>query len=394
MSIIPIFIPHAGCPHQCVFCNQRAISGTKNSGTGYAEKQIEEYLQWVSPSPANEAAFYGGTFTALPRSLQEELLALTDKLIEQKIIGAVRMSTRPDYIFEEELEFLKKHNVKLIELGVQSLDNDVLNISERGHSMEDVEKAMHLLKKYEFKTGLQLMTGMPGQDFDSIKDTIEKACAMKPDIARIYPLLVVKNTKLETMYLKGEFTPLTLEEAIEQAAYMYEKLTRNNCLVIRTGLQADEELCSDGNILAGPFHPSMGELVKSRIIRKHVEKALDNFAKDVPDFISSTTADKKDEEKILLKEYRIELPAIKKDVDVPEMLTLQVLNASAKKHLFHEFKPQKASLLTLFPGSKQHHLRLQLICSSSMVSKVRGIKNCNTLFWQNKLNNIFASHHR
>lgn len=457
MSIIPIFIPHAGCPHQCIFCNQKTISGTKNVGAGYAEKQIKQYLQWISPSTENEAAFYGGTFTALPFSLQKELLALTDNLIEKKIIGSVRLSTRPDYIYEEELLFLKKHGVKLIELGVQSLDDTVLSISERGHSKEDVKKAMNLLKKHEFKTGLQLMTGMPGQDFASVKETIKEACALKPDIARIYPLLVVKNTKLETMYENREFTPLSLEEATRQAAYMYEKLTENGCLVIRTGLQADEELCSDGNILAGPFHPSMGELVKSRIIRNRVEKVLDLFIEESaalnstinkinlnevnlnevnknPEYTDtainkhaeniknhtnlSAEKDENISEKLLLKEYLIKLPVVKsnKDITSPkditsqkdatnkkdrlskknttakdEVLKLLIFNASAKKSLFRQFKTENCSLLTLFPGSENCRLKVQLLCPASMSSKIRGLKNCNTKFWQEKLKRKFSS---
>ena len=152
MSIIPIFIPHAGCPHQCVFCNQKAISGQKSAAVPAAQAQIKRWLEWIKPSALNEAAFYGGSFTGLDLSLQKELLALTDGLIKQGVIGSVRLSTRPDYIDAERLELLKQHHVKLVELGVQSLDDAVLKRAERGHSAAAVYAAHALLKEEGFRT--------------------------------------------------------------------------------------------------------------------------------------------------------------------------------------------------------------------------------------------------
>ena len=268
MAIIPIFIPHAGCPHQCVFCNQKTISGQKTAAVEGAKEQIKKWLEWVKPSLENEAAFYGGSFTGLDIALQKELLALTDELFERKVIGGVRLSTRPDYIDVERLELLRAHGVKLVELGVQSLDDKVLEAAERGHTVEQVAKAVALLKEYGFKVGVQLMVGMPKQDFASVKDTVEKVLALKPDIARIYPLLVIKGTPLAKSYAAGEFEPLTLEEAVRQSAYVYKKLSEAGVKIIRVGLQSDDELCAEGNILAGPFHPSMGELVQSYLLRE------------------------------------------------------------------------------------------------------------------------------
>ncbi len=268
MAIIPIFIPHAGCPHQCVFCNQKTISGQKTAAVEGAKEQINKWLQWVKPSLENEAAFYGGSFTGLDITLQKELLALTDELLAKKIIGSVRLSTRPDYIDEERLELLRAHGVKLVELGVQSMDDTVLAKAERGHTAEQVVKAVRLLKNYGFQVGVQLMVGMPAQDFASVKSTVEQVLALQPDVARIYPLLVIKGTPLAEMYEAGEFTPLTLEEAVRQSAFVYQHLSEAGVKIIRVGLQADEELCSEGNILAGPFHPSMGELVQSYILRE------------------------------------------------------------------------------------------------------------------------------
>lgn len=274
MAILPIFIPHAGCPHQCVFCNQKTISGQKNAAESGAREQIARWLQWLRPSLENEAAFYGGSFTALDSDLQERLLLLTDELLERGIIGSVRLSTRPDYIDDKKLELLRKHGVRLVELGVQSLDDRVLEAVGRGHTAADVVQAMKRLRAYNFKTGLQLMVGMPQQSFSSLQDTVAQVIELQPDIARIYPLLVIKGTPLAESWAKGEFQPLSLEEAVCQSAWVYDKFMTNGIKVIRVGLQPDDELCSPGNILAGPFHPSMGELVQSFLLRERLTDKL------------------------------------------------------------------------------------------------------------------------
>ena len=336
MSILPIFIPHAGCPHQCVFCNQRTISGQMKPALEGAQEQIERWLHWFKPGTEQEAAFYGGSFTALDVTLQEQLFALTDKLCEQQIIGRVRLSTRPDAINDEILQLLLKHRVYLVELGVQSLDDAVLCKAERGHNAGAVYKAMSLLQKYNFQTGIQLMVGMPKQSFASLQDTIARVIDLKPDIARIYPLLVIKGTPLEQAYLKGEFAPLDLEKAVEQAAYAYEKLTESGIRVIRVGLQADEELCKPGNIIAGPFHPSMGELVKSRILRQKLERAIGRFKENA---------------------------SLTKMFDVPIPITEGVTIAAIE---------QKNDAKTL----------VALNCSRKLISQIKGIKSCNMHYFE------------
>lgn len=278
MSILPIFIPHAGCPHQCVFCNQKTISGQKLAAVPAAKEQLMRWRSWLRPSAANEAAFYGGSFTGLPLELQEELLALTDALLAEGFIGSVRLSTRPDYIDEERLQLLQQHGVRLVELGVQSLDDRVLAAAERGHTAAQVVPAVALLKHFGFQVGLQLMVGMLKQSFASVQETVRKAIEMHPDVARIYPLLVIKGTPLAADYAAGRFVPLTQEEAVTQAAWAYRELTEAGVNVIRIGLQPDEELCAPGNILAGPFHPAMGELVKSRVLRTEVTSQLEKLA--------------------------------------------------------------------------------------------------------------------
>lgn len=277
MSILPIFIPHAGCPHQCVFCNQRAISGQKLTATSSARAQIARWRSWLRPSQQNEAAFYGGSFTGLPLALQRQLLALTDELRAEGFIGSVRLSTRPDYIDEERLTLLTQHKVKLVELGVQSLDDAVLQAAGRGHTAAQVTQAMQLLKQYGFATGLQLMVGLPRQSFASVQQTVRQVLSLAPDIARIYPLLVIKDTPLAADFAAGRFVPLTLQAAVEQAAWAYRELVAAGINVIRIGLQADAELCSPGNIIAGPFHPAMGELVKSRVLRDELTPQLENL---------------------------------------------------------------------------------------------------------------------
>ncbi len=274
MAIIPIFIPHAGCPHQCVFCNQKTISGQQVASADAVRQQIDRYLQWIKPDAANEAAFYGGSFTGLPADLQTELFQPVDKLLADGVIGSVRLSTRPDYIDSERLTLLKRHGVKTVELGVQSLDDKVLAAAERGHQASAVYEAVALLKQFGFSVGLQLMVGMPGQSFASLCDTIDQAISLKPDQARIYPLLVIKGTPLATAYASGTFKPLPMDDAIEQSAYAYRRLTQAGIKVIRVGLQADEELCSAGNIIAGPFHPAFGELVQSHLLYQDLTPKL------------------------------------------------------------------------------------------------------------------------
>ena len=285
--IIPVFIPHAGCPHQCIFCNQKKISGQTDASFLNAEKQINKYLQWIKPSRENEIAFYGGSFTGLPWELQKRLLTLADSYVELGTIGSVRLSTRPDYIDDGIVELLKQHHVTLVELGVQSLDNNVLLMAERGHLAADVDKAVACLKAQNVGVGIQLMVGLPKQDWRSLADTVKKVVAFKPEIARIYPLLVIKDTPLEKMYQNKEFTPLSLSAAVAQAVYVYEHLTSNGIKVIRIGLQADEELCKENNIVAGPFHPAFGEMVKSFQYRYWVAKQLEEFDSNIPEIAIS-----------------------------------------------------------------------------------------------------------
>jgi histone acetyltransferase (RNA polymerase elongator complex component) len=273
-KIIPAFIPNAGCPHQCVFCNQKTISGQQTNGLEAAKAQIEKYGKWVKPSINNEIAFYGGSFTALPIGFQEDLLKLGNQYLDKGWAGSIRLSTRPDYINDTELELLRRYRVRTVELGAQSLDDRVLVLAERGHTAQDVVRAVALLRKYNFRVGLQFMLGLPGQDAQSFSATIAKGLELHPDIVRLYPLLVIKDTPLAQSFQTGKYIPLTLDEAVKECYEAYEAFTKAGITVIRMGLQPDAELMKVGNILAGPFHPSFGELVKSYGYKVYVEKII------------------------------------------------------------------------------------------------------------------------
>ncbi len=274
MSILPIFIPHAGCPHRCVFCDQKAISGQLCNSREAAKKQIDLWLPRLKKGQAHEAAFYGGSFTALPLDEQEKLLALTDELLAAGAIDKVRLSTRPDCIDEEVLALLTKHRVHLVELGAQSLDDKVLAAAERGHDSEAVYRAVSLLKEKNFSVGLQLMVGLPEEDGESVAATAKKAAALAPDVARIYPLVVLKNTSLAEKYLKGLYTPLTIEEATERGAVLYAALTAAGSKVIRIGLPP-EATAEKSAVLAGPIHPCLGLLIKARVQRNELTPLLE-----------------------------------------------------------------------------------------------------------------------
>lgn len=259
--IIPVFISYAGCPHICAFCNQHRINKQTQFSFDEVNKQIDKYLSFLPDDKEKELAFYGGSFTGLPNEMQEQLLSLAQLLRQKNIIKKIRLSTRPDYIDKSVIERLLKYNVDLVELGVQSLDNEVLSLAKRGHDAQSVEKASILLKKAGVELGLQLMLGLPRQDWPSIIATTKLVVAIKPSIVRIYPLLIFANTDLAKAYLENEFVPITLDTAVEQAAYMAEEFEEQGINVIRLGLQDDDGLREQGAILAGPYHPAFGELV-------------------------------------------------------------------------------------------------------------------------------------
>jgi len=277
--IIPFFIPHAGCPFTCVFCNQWEISGaaapTKPEDI---RPQVLKYLAAHKKEAAwAEVAFFGGSFTGLEQELQKSLLQAAYALKQEGIIQGIRLSTRPDYINKEIVENLYAHGVTTVELGVQSLAEDVLAQSCRGHSPADVVKAVKIIRDYPLELILQLMLGLPGDSREKAMLTAEKAISLKPDGVRIYPTLVMKNTTLADWYQQGLYRPWSLDEAVEVGAQWLAKFSAAGIRVIRLGLQAADNISPEEDLLAGPYHPAYGELVQSRLLLEQLRSMLDSL---------------------------------------------------------------------------------------------------------------------
>lgn len=269
--IIPIFVPHVGCPHECVFCNQNSITGVSDNEVNSTTTRniIDEYLSTIDrKNSIVEVSFYGGTFTAIPMNKQKELLAVAKHYKDAEKIDFIHLSTRPDYIDDVILKNLNEYSVDIIELGVQSMDNDVLLKSGRGHSSDDVIKASKLIKEYGFILGHQIMIGLPGADPEKDIKTAKEVIKLKPDIARIYPALVIKDTPMEKMYKSGLYKPYTLSEAVKISRVIYAMFVSNDIDVIRIGLQPTEEINYGKDLISGPFHPSIRELVEGSIYNK------------------------------------------------------------------------------------------------------------------------------
>ena len=274
--VIPVFIPHQGCPHTCLFCNQRRISGVPDPPVTSAEVAdiVRTWLRRPGKGRRDrvQVAFYGGSFTCLPWQRQQELLAGVAPFIEAGAVREIRLSTRPDYITGRGVAFLRRHHVRIVELGVQSLDDDVLRASRRGHGAQDCINASRLLQREGMELGLQLMVGLPGQGFASLRGTVEQVVCLGPDFVRIYPVLVVAGSVLAQWYRQGKYRPLSLSRAVAQVAWMKRKLTGAGIRVVRMGLQAGPEL--EKSLLAGPYHPAFGELVNSRLMLQQARYLL------------------------------------------------------------------------------------------------------------------------
>ncbi len=274
---IPVFVPHMGCPHDCVFCSQKTITGTQDIMTpGRAREVIDKFLNEIKPKGYVEIAFFGGSFTGIPKAERIGFLEVASEYVKKGVVSGIRLSTRPDYITDEILAELKSYGVTAIELGVQSMDSDVLKLSGRGHDAQCVEKAVELIRRYPFELGLQMMTGLPGDTFEKSIQTAREFVKLKPDTVRIYPTLVIKGTMLEKMYLSGKYTPMTVEAAAELLGELKEIFDSSGIRIIRMGLQTTDEISRDGQVIAGPFHEAIGELAKSNIFLKKLYKLLEN----------------------------------------------------------------------------------------------------------------------
>jgi histone acetyltransferase (RNA polymerase elongator complex component) len=277
---LSIFIPHVGCRHRCAFCDQRAIAGTSDDVTGDSVRQIisEKLPNLIQHSYQCEIAFFGGSFTAIPRQHMLQLLTAANEYLTlyPDTFTGIRCSTRPDSIDDDVLLLLKHHGVTAIELGAQSTDEAVLAKSERGHTAADIRQAAALIKKHGFELGLQLMTGLPLDTPSKSLQTARDFVSLHPDTARIYPTLVMPNTKLAQMYASGEYQPFDLGTTIQLCAEIYSIFTESNIRTIRIGLNQAEKLKRD--IIAGPWDDTLGERVIARYylnkLLLHKEKRL------------------------------------------------------------------------------------------------------------------------
>jgi histone acetyltransferase (RNA polymerase elongator complex component) len=279
--IIPIFLPHAGCPHQCVFCNQTSITGVKRDmlPPEKVERQILEFLEYKGNDRRPvQVAFYGGNFLGLGKDYIERLLNVSTKFVKNKEIDGIRFSTRPDTIDHDRIEILKNYPVTTVEIGAQSMEDRVLAIARRGHFASDTQRAVTLLKDRHYQIGLQMMVGLPEEDEAGSLSTAHRIGELKPDFVRIYPTIVLKNSLLARWYKNGTYRPWSLERSIAHVKTLYLFFKKKNISVIRMGLQASEDLDSGAAVLAGPYHPAFGHLVHSEIFLDMATKIMDNKA--------------------------------------------------------------------------------------------------------------------
>ena len=258
---IPIFIPHLGCPNQCVFCNQRTISGVEKFDPENVRAQIDLALQTIEDDAKVEIAFFGGSFTGIDRELMIELLEIGYSYISDNKVKSLRCSTRPDYIDEEIIGILKRYGVKTVELGLQSSCNSVLEKSKRGHYFEAEKKSCQMIVESGLDLVGQMMIGLPGSDLDSELETARFIINAGARAARIYPTVVFRETELCQMTYDGEYTPIGLDDAITRSAKVLSLFVDAGVEVIRIGLQASEGLESKDSYVAGPNHPALGELI-------------------------------------------------------------------------------------------------------------------------------------
>ncbi len=332
--IIPIFVPHKGCPHDCIFCNQKKISGQlKELKACEIPKIIEEYLQTIPSDAFVEVAFFGGSFTAIDKALQIDYLRMAAPYIDSGRVSEIRLSTRPDSIDEQILDMLRNYGVKTIELGVQSLDDEVLKASCRGHDSQCVFKAAALIKEKGFRLGIQTMTGLPKDTNEKCIETARKVISMKPDIVRIYPVLVIKDTQLERQFINGTYKPQALDEAVELCAELLKLYNENGIKVIRIGLQITVNINEgpESQVVAGPIHSAFRQLVESKLALKKIELLLNKTVlnsvsnltiKTSKSNISNVVGHKRSNINYLKEKYGISSISVEEGSDLTDEITI------------------------------------------------------------------------
>lgn len=269
---IAVFVPHRGCPHRCSFCDQSAITGKVAMPTPNDVRTVCLQAQRYSQNRRLELAFFGGSFTAIDRQTMVALLDAAAPFCKEGGLSGIRISTRPDAIDPEVLSVLARHKVTAIELGVQSLDDVVLQHNNRGHTAQQSIDAAAGIKAHGFSLGLQMMIGLDNENEDGALKTARGLCEMAPDTVRVYPVLVLKGTLLEKRMREGKYTPLSLEKAVEKTARVLQLFEKAGIRVTRVGLHADKSL--EANLVAGPWHPAFRELCESAIMRERISEQL------------------------------------------------------------------------------------------------------------------------
>lgn len=313
-SIIPVFVPHLGCPNDCVFCNQRRISGSTEPATA---QTVREAVESAGPAPAGmkrQLAFYGGSFTAIPVEEQLSLLDAARVYLERGDIHSLRLSTRPDAIDLPTLKRLREYSGETIELGAQSMDDEVLRLSGRGHTTADVENASRLIKAEGFRLILQMMTGLPGDSDEKSIETARRIIALEPDGVRVYPTVIVRDTALYDLWQAGHYKEHSVEDAVRVCAKLLPMFAAAGIPVIRLGLNPTEEL-SSGAAAGGAYHPALGELVKSRIM---LNRALGLLA-GVPAGSSVTIAVHKSKVSQMVGQHRQNVETLKRELSLKEV---------------------------------------------------------------------------
>ena len=277
--IIPIFLPHAGCPHQCVFCNQVSITGTEHDAVNQnnIRTQIREFLNYKTAARKPvEIAFFGGNFLGLEPEDIESCLNIAKEFISRDLVDGIRFSTRPDTIDATRLDMLVNFPVSMVELGVQSMDDHVLALAERGHRSVDSVRAVQALKSRKLGVGIQMMVGLPGDTEARSLATAHRIVELEPDCVRIYPTVVVENSRLAHWFNQGKYHPLPLEAAVKLVKKIYQIFKKEGINVIRMGLQATEDLDDGSTVLAGPHHPAFGHMVYSEIFYDRAVAEIDS----------------------------------------------------------------------------------------------------------------------
>lgn len=340
-KIIPIFVPHQGCPHDCIFCNQKKITGVSTDMTGEAAREIiEDSLKTIDSDAQVEIAFFGGSFTAIDKDKQIELLSVAKEYKDRGIVEDIRMSTRPDCIDEEELELIKKYGATIIELGVQSMDEKVLIESLRGHEKDVVYRSSKMIKDFGFTLGLQMMIGLPSDSEEKCIYTAKEFIKIKPEFVRIYPTLVIKETGLETAYNDGYYKPFSLEECVDIVKKLMVLYEMNNIGIIRVGLQATDDIQMGIDVVAGPYHPAFRELVKSRMVRDYLEAVLPEEFRDVVIYtananISAVVGNKRANRLFVNEKYKARFKT-KPDEELKDAMKIEVDGKIIKEITFKE----------------------------------------------------------